>query len=359
MTTIIAFICVLLLLTLALPTHAQFALNKKRKAEEERPLTGFEKQQQQALKRDRGKKPRTYESGGRARRGGGGAAATAAPGGGGVAAGAGAIPTQAEIMEMVEAFGLTPEMMAEAGLDASSIQAMVSEMMENPQLMEQQMAAAMEMLGEDGLSNLGGLGDLDLSALGDLDLSSVMDEFNNMGGADGIVDEMKSMWEKQILEIEGMNKQELMEFMDTMASSGMVEEDQLAAWKKNPKKMVKELKQQIREMEKMMNSPEMKAQIAETTESIVEMFSNPEKMEAAINEIVKELEEWDTDLSGSDKLETARKMLLESGGNENTPSLKKAIGDQDMQKILNSKNLFEQTIEKRQRGRRGGIAADL
>jgi len=145
-----------------------------------------------------------------------------------------------------------------------------------------------------------------------------------------------------------------------MRESGLVEEEQLEEWEKNPKKMIKDIKNQAREMDKMMSSPEMMQQIKETTESIVEMMSNPEKMEAAFNEIVRELEEWDTDLAGAEKIEEARRMLLDGTlDTANTPALKSIFQDTEMQKMLNDRKKFQNEIAKKQGNRRGGVADSL
>ena len=150
------------------------------------------------------------------------------------------------------------------------------------------------------------------------------------------------------------------QFVNTMRESGLVEEEQLEEWEKNPKKMIKDIKNQAREMDKMMSSPEMMQQIKETTESIVEMMSNPEKMEAAFNEIVRELEEWDTDLAGAEKIEEARRMLLDGTlDTANTPALKSIFQDTEMQKMLNDRKKFQNEIAKKQGNRRGGVADSL
>ena len=138
--------------------------------------------------------------------------------------------------------------------------------------------------------------------------------------------------------------------------------DKIEEWEKNPKKMLKEMKKQGREMEKMMSSPEMMESIKQTTENIVELMTDPEKLEAALQEIVKELEEWDTDLLGSDKIEEARKMLLDGTIDTNSnPSLKSIFGGEKMRDLLNDRERFTETIQERQhgRGRRGGIADEI
>ena len=161
-------------------------------------------------------------------------------------------------------------------------------------------------------------------------------------------------------EMDSWTKEQLSEFLETMGP--YVGEEKVAEWKKSPQKMRRDMEESMNQMNQMMDDEETLEAIKTATDEIVSLFTNPEKMEAALADIVKEIEDWDSgDLSDNSKIESARQKLLTGGarGVENIPSLRSVFDDSDMQEMLNDKKKFRDNIKKRQIGRRGGVADSL
>lgn len=117
----------------------------------------------------------------------------------------------------------------------------------------------------------------------------------------------------------------------------MISDDQIDEYLRNPKKYKKEMKKMTDDMMKMFTDPDAMKGMMDMVQGVGEMLADPEKLEEAIMDIARELEEWETELSGPEKVEAARQQLLSSPDLEDNPVLREVFESKEMRDIIGSK----------------------
>jgi len=141
---------------------------------------------------------------------------------------------------------------------------------------------------------------------------------------------------------------------------GMIDDGLIDEYIANPKKHKREIKKITDEMMAVFNDPEMMKEMIGMLSGMGEMLSDPEKMEAALLEIVSEFENWDADMGSDEKLEAARLEMLNNPDLASNPMLSSVFNTDEMQDILRDPKKWRETIQEgQQQMRRGGGVGEL
>ena len=113
-------------------------------------------------------------------------------------------------------------------------------------------------------------------------------------------------------------------------------------------------------MMKVFTDPEAMQGVVDMMTGVTEMLSDPKKLEEALEDIVRELEQWETDLGDVEKVEAARQQLLNSPDLTDNPALAEVFGTKEMKDIIGDKEKWRKTVmEGKERLRMGGGVGEL
>lgn len=129
---------------------------------------------------------------------------------------------------------------------------------------------------------------------------------------------------------------------------------------KNPEKYAAEMEAMTSEMMKIFSDPTAMQDMMEMMTGVGEILSDPAKLEEALEDIVKELEQWETDLSNDEKVEAARLQLLNDPDLTENPALREVFGTKEMKEIIGSKEKWRKTVQEgKDKLRMGGGGGEL
>ena len=159
--------------------------------------------------------------------------------------------------------------------------------------------------------------------------------------------------------------------LEQMRGSGMVADEVLDEYIKNPAKYEKELEKMTQEIKNVLSDPKTMNEMMGMMKEVTDVLADPKKLEEAMMDIAKEMEEWETTLSDDDKIEEARLKLLDSPDLSSNPKVAGVFNTKEMKEIINDPVKWRENLKKGRdimkggaarkgaAARKGGAAADL
>lgn len=202
---------------------------------------------------------------------------------------------------------------------------------------------------------MAGMGDVDMGKAM-TDMEAAMSQLASMDADElnaAMMDVMNSPEIKAMLDDPTM-------MLEQMRGTGMMPDETIDEYLKNPKKYKREMKKMQDEMMKVFTDPEAMQGVVDMMTGVTEMLSDPKKLEEALEDIVRELEQWETDLGDAEKVEAARQQLLNSPDLTDNPALAEVFGTKEMKDIIGDKEKWRKTVmEGKERLRMGGGVGEL
>lgn len=225
--------------------------------------------------------------------------------------------------------------------------------------------AAKEEVAVDPMGNLGNLGNM--AGLGDLSKmmedmmkDPAMADLLNDANTDvaGALEELKKLSPEQfaaqmqqamsyltsndMLDKVLDNKETVLKNLET---SGLVDKDTLEQMASNPEKLEADMKAAFGQMQEMFTDPEALETVANIAKGITDVLKNPDKLVEAMktmsNDIFKEL-------ADDDKIEEARLQLLDNPDLAGNPILASLYNSDEMKEILKDPVKWRETVKKGQ-----------
>ena len=162
------------------------------------------------------------------------------------------------------------------------------------------------------MSQMGGGGGADMKALEEMmagmseddvaayyaEMQGAMEELAKMS-PDELASSMAAVMDSP--EIKGMIS-DPSAILESMRGTGVVSDEQIDEYLANPEKYAKEVEAMTQEMMKVFTDPEAMSSIVEMMQGVGDILADPAKLEEAMLDIIKELDDWESALSDDEKV---------------------------------------------------------